>query len=284
MVTAHDHAASPNPHPSSARLICVMGTKGGVGTTTVAVNLAAGLRRRFSTTVLLLDWDFAGGTAAPLLGVTARYSLRDLLNRPSECDSYSFLRSLSESSCGVCVLPNGHDGWQSPAESSTQLDHLAQLAVQTNPLIVADIGRASGEHAAPVLNRATTVVLVSTPNAEAMLRASRMLGLLDSASLQASRRLFIVNRFRSANRPVLDEVRRQLRRSIDLLIPRDEDRVTLAAERGVPLVTTDTSCPFSQAMRTLEGLVVGADGDQVIRSRSPWLDRLSFWLPRRKAA
>ncbi|CUQ65803.1 AAA family ATPase [Candidatus Nitrospira inopinata] len=275
---------SPSPLPSSTQLICVMGAKGGVGTTTVAVNLAVSLRHRFSTTVLLLDWDFAGGTAAPLLGVTARYSLRDLLNRPSECDSYSFLRSLSESSYGVCVLPNGHEGWQPPAGSSTQLDHLAQLAVQTNSLIVADIGRASGEHAAPILNRATTVVLVSTPNVEAMLRAGRMGWMVDSSPLQATRRLFVVNCARDADRPVLTEAQRQLRRRIDLVIPRDDNRVTLAAERGQPVMIMAATCPFSQAIRKLEGLTLGTDGDQAAGAESSWSHRLSSWFPRRKAA
>lgn len=285
MVGAHDQAASLSSPPSSpSRLICVMGAKGGVGTTTVAVNLAASLRRRFSTTVLLLDWDFAGGTAAPLLGVTPRYSLRDLLRRPSECDSYSFLRSLSESSCGVCILPNGHEGWQPPAGSSAQLTHMAQLAVQTNRLIVADVGRASGDEAASILNLATTIVLVATPDVEAMLRAGRMLLLINSASFRANRRLFVVNQVRSVDRPVLAEAQRQLRRQIDLLIPRDEDRVASAAEQGTPLVATNVSCPFSQAMCKLENLIVGVDGDQAARSESSWFHRLSSWFPRRKAA
>lgn len=284
MVTAHDQAASPNPQPSSAQLICVMGAKGGVGTTTVAVNLAVSLRQRFSSPVLLLDWDFAGGTAAPLLGVTARYSLRDLLGRPSECDSYLFLRSLSESSCGVCVLPNGYEGWQQAVGSPAQLAHMARLAVQTHSLIVADIGRASGEHAAPILNRATTVVLVSTPNVEAMLRAGRIVWMVDSSPLQATRRLFVVNCTRGADRPVLEEAQRQLRRQIDLMIPRDDNHVTLAAERGRPVVTTAPSGPFSRTIRDLERLVLGTDGDKTIPSESSWFHQLSSWFPRRKAA
>lgn len=287
-MTAHGHTMSPtSPHSSpssSSQLICVMGAKGGVGTTTVAVNLAAGLRRRFATTVLLLDWDFAGGTASTLLGAAPRYSLRDLLGRPSECDSYSFLRSLSESSSGVCILPNGHEGWQQAAEPSARLDRLARLAVKTNRLVVADVGRAAGAEAAPVLNLATTIVLVGAPDVEAMLRAGRMLWLLDSSSLQATRRLFVINRTRSADRPVLDEAQRQWRRQIDLLIPRDEARTAEAAERSTPVVITAASCPFSRAIGTLEGLIVGSDGDQAVRSEMSWTDRLSSWFPRRKAA
>ncbi|MCP9450338.1 MAG: P-loop NTPase [Nitrospira sp.] len=285
MMTAHDQPVSPNSSSSPhCRFICVIGAKGGVGTTTVAVNLAASLRRRFSTPVLLLDWDFAGGTAAPLLGVTARYSLRDVLGRPSECDSYSFLRSLSESSCGVCILPNGHEGWRQAAGSSARLDRLAQLAVKTNPFVIVDAGRACGVEAEPVLTLATAIVLVGTPDVESMLRASRMLSLLDSSPLRATNRLFVINRVRNTDRPVLDEARRHLRRSIDLLIPRDEDRVASAAEQGTPLVATNVSCPFSRAMCELERLIVGADGDRAARSESSWFHRLSSWFPRREAA
>lgn len=273
--------------PSSApfpQLICVMGAKGGVGTTTLAVNLAVSLRRRFSVPVLVLDWDFAGGTAALLLGVTAAHSLRDLLGRPCECDSYSFLRSLSESSSGVCILPNGYEGWQQAAGSSSQLDHLARLATTTTPLVIADVGRAAGAEAASVLTLATTIVLVGTPEVETMVRASRMLWQLDSSPLQATRRLFVINRARNTDRPVLNETQRQLRRRIDLLIPRDEVRTAEAVERGTPVVTMAAACPFSRAISKLEELVLGVDGERDTGTTPSWSQRLSSWFTQQRAA
>jgi hypothetical protein len=94
----------------------------------------------------------------------------------------------------------------------------------------------------------------------------------------------VVNRARHADRPVLGEAQRHLRRSIDLLIPWDESRTAAAAERGTPVVLMAASCPFSRAISRLEELIIGADGTRQTDTASSWTHRLSSWFTQRRAA
>src|SRR6185503_4110924 len=62
---------------TQGHLIGMIGTKGGVGTTTIGCALAAELRRQTGQKVLLADLDPDGGNAAFLAGIDSKYSIAD---------------------------------------------------------------------------------------------------------------------------------------------------------------------------------------------------------------
>src|SRR5688572_26812793 len=68
----------PSPDVPPPKIVVVAGGKGGVGTTTVAVNLAAALARE-GRRVVLADADFAGPNVAELCGVDGAYGAADVL-------------------------------------------------------------------------------------------------------------------------------------------------------------------------------------------------------------
>src|SRR6267154_2590067 len=63
-------------------IITVFGPKGGVGTSTIAANLAVTLKTHFGVTAALADFDHASGDAANLLGLKAEHSIADLVRAP----------------------------------------------------------------------------------------------------------------------------------------------------------------------------------------------------------
>src|SRR4051794_19302231 len=78
--------------PVQSRLYAVVGAKGGVGATTIAVNLAAALARVFDD-ALLIDLNSAAGDAAVFLGVEPRFTVAEALENTHRLDE-AFLRSL----------------------------------------------------------------------------------------------------------------------------------------------------------------------------------------------
>lgn len=75
-----------------SRVYAIIGAKGGVGATTIAVNLAAALARVLDD-ALLVDLNFAAGDAAVFLGVEPRFTLAEALENTHRLDE-AFLRSL----------------------------------------------------------------------------------------------------------------------------------------------------------------------------------------------
>ena len=78
--------------PLQSRVYAVIGAKGGVGATTIAVNLAASLARTLDD-ALLVDLNFAAGDAAVFLGVEPRFTIAEALENTHRLDE-AFLRSL----------------------------------------------------------------------------------------------------------------------------------------------------------------------------------------------
>lgn len=78
--------------PVQSRVYAVLGAKGGVGATTIAVNLAAALARNLDD-ALLVDLNFAAGDAAVFLGVEPRFTIAEALENTHRLDE-AFLRGL----------------------------------------------------------------------------------------------------------------------------------------------------------------------------------------------
>jgi pilus assembly protein CpaE len=80
-----------------------IGAKGGVGTTTVAVNVAAAIARVAGGT-LLIDLNTAGGDAALMVGGEPRFSVLDALENTHRADEAFFRGLLTQAACGLPLL------------------------------------------------------------------------------------------------------------------------------------------------------------------------------------
>ena len=86
------------------KLLVVAGAKGGVGTTTVAVNLAVQLARGAGKRVVLFDLGRPLGHAALLLDLETRFSFRAAVESLDRLDSHLFSGLLANHKSGVQVL------------------------------------------------------------------------------------------------------------------------------------------------------------------------------------
>ena len=85
--------ASPQPRVSPGQVVAFVGGKGGVGTTTLAVNVATVLARGGASSTLLIDLHVAYGDAALFVGAEPRFSVADALENIQRLDD-TFLRTL----------------------------------------------------------------------------------------------------------------------------------------------------------------------------------------------
>ena len=105
---------APGQKGVERKLVVLMGSKGGVGTTTVAVNLAAQLARLTQKRVILLDLARPFGHVSLLLDLRARFSIRDAAGNLERLDSHFFnalltvheKSGLEKNTAGRCC-PNG---------------------------------------------------------------------------------------------------------------------------------------------------------------------------------
>ena len=90
-------------------IVSFLGTKGGTGTTTLAVNCAADIRRITNRSTVVVDLKSGPGDVALFLGLRPRHSLLTALDHLAWMDPPSLSRFVIEHECGLHVLAAGDE-------------------------------------------------------------------------------------------------------------------------------------------------------------------------------
>ena len=143
MVARHFGAQITHQAPSSAalggRMVTVTGTRGGVGATTIAANLAwhlADIGRRHTA---LLDADLQTGTAAMLLGAQAGPGLRSALEQPSRVDELFIERAAVPLGDRLHIMASEEALSEQPGCAPGAAERLAALMRRRFNFVVADV-------------------------------------------------------------------------------------------------------------------------------------------------
>ena len=127
-------------HSEMEKLLVVAGAKGGVGTTTVAVNLAVQLARGAGKRVVMFDLGRPLGHAALLLDLETRFSFRAAVESLDRLDSHLFSGLLANHKSGVQVLGGASHADEWDRISPLSLARVINVAQSSFDFVVADIG------------------------------------------------------------------------------------------------------------------------------------------------
>jgi Flp pilus assembly CpaE family ATPase len=189
----HKHIATNATEASAgqAKVVGVIGAKGGVGTTTLACNLAAELRRHTSKKVLLADLDTDAGTVSFLMSAAAKYSLLDAVGIIHDLDPASWEQLVTKAADDLHIL-------SSPCLLGSGVLHAAQvrqvltLAGPMYDWMVLDLGRLN-DISRGVLDIIDQMFVVTTIGIPALYEAKRVINAMVSAGLEGNRLRLIVN-------------------------------------------------------------------------------------------
>ena len=149
-----------------------LGAKGGVGTTTVAVNFAAALAQEAPGKTLLIDMHHAYGDAGVFLGVESRFSVLDALENTHRLDK-AFLESLVVQTASRLDLLASGDRPSSTGVDSQRVHALLEHCAKLYRFVVVDISR-SDSAGLEALSIAKSIVVVANQELATVRNASRM--------------------------------------------------------------------------------------------------------------
>ena len=157
-------ALPPSKSPHYARVIATTSGKGGVGKTTVVVNLAIALAQR-GKRVAIFDADLGLANVHILMGVRPRFNLMHLIQ-----DGFSLEDILFEGPLGIQLLSGGQGVRELANLSGDQrrnlLRQMDQLEREVDILLV-DTGAGISENVLRFATFADEVIVVTTPNVAA---------------------------------------------------------------------------------------------------------------------
>jgi DNA-binding response OmpR family regulator len=240
-----------------ANVVAFVGAKGGVGTTTLAINTAISLiQNNHSATII--EMRDSQGTAVHQLRMTPEQDLGKLLQE--EADSLSsrhIRRAVQQHQSGINLLAAP----QHPIEPLT-VDHVINiiqaLSGQTDYLLL-DLPFASGEAAREALEHADQILLVTEPEMLSVTAASYTLEILKSYSMLDRTRVVAISRSPSAMMLRQDEIEQNLGVKPGIVIsivPPSPDAFQQASRVGKPVVALKPDILPAQAMLKLTRWII----------------------------
>lgn len=216
-------------------LLVVMGSKGGVGTTTVAVNLAVQLIHVSRKKVVVLDFTRPIGHSALLLDLQPRFSLRDAIENLDRLDGHFFSGLLTRHKSGLEVLA----GMTHPEEwqrvSLKGLARLVNVAQSTFDFVVVDYGTSYSAEGASILPLSRMVLFVAESSVPSLWALQKQLAAVSALGLRPEQIRIVINRWHRDDDEVLKSVERDFKHPIFARLPNDFRQVSEAINQGIPL-------------------------------------------------
>jgi pilus assembly protein CpaE len=263
-----------NDFPSQDKLIVLMGAKGGVGTTTVAVNLGVQLTTFAEKRTVLLDFARPLGNAHLLLDLRPKFGVRDAVESLDRLDSH-FLAGLLTKHKTKLELLGGvtqPEEWQSIDVKS--LDRAANVAQNSFDIVLIDIGSQFSAEWSTILRMARMILIVAEANVPSLWTLERRLAALKGFGVDPERARIIINRWHKGDDEVLHSIQKDLSRPIFASLPNDFRKASQAANLGTPIPDNHNNILVNR-YRQIAGRLVGID-TQVNEKKSSLSNLFSF--------
>ena len=174
-------------------VIAVVGAKGGVGTSTVALMAAAQLARRDRT--CLVDLDVRGGDLAAMTGLSVRRSITDLVDIAAEASAREVSEVMYPLPGGIALLPAPDHGEAGEAMTEAATRQVISMLRYQFDHVVLDCGSRLDDVLAMALDSADRVLVVTTPDTPAVRSVRRLTEALNRLDIARGRSMgLIVNR------------------------------------------------------------------------------------------
>jgi pilus assembly protein CpaE len=238
-------------------IITFLGTKGGTGTTTMAVNCGADLHRLSGRSTLIVDAKQSPGDVAVFLGLRPRYSLGELLDQLGFSERTLTSRYVTEHASGLHVLAASEGFGRPHARDVEGLERTLACVASLYDFVVIDAGSTLSSSAVVALNVADVVVMVANPDLPCLRNLQRLSDALRLAGVAPERTRVLLNRTSDNGVLPLSHIEKVVGRTMDFQITSDYRTVAAAINTGVPvssLRVTDLHSQLESMARSLGGL------------------------------
>jgi pilus assembly protein CpaE len=242
---------------ASGTVFSILGAKGGVGATSVAVHLAAFIAQQHQRRTLLIDQQQMLGHACVYLGIDGdHHTLAEAVNNLRRMDSELLYGFVAHHSSGLDVLSSPDMSTGEHVIPPQELARTIEFLRGEYDYIIVDCDRRQRDTWPVIANASSEIVLVTMPDVAGVRDLSRIVDGLVVTEGTASKLKVALNRYNAPHAVAAEQIERVLKLPIAVKLPDSFAQMAQAGNSGNILKPSDAS-PLATALQAWSGKVAG---------------------------
>jgi len=263
------------PMAKQGKIISTFGSKGGVGTTTVAVNLAVALKKaKDLRSIALLDMNTLFGEIPLFLEIAPKFHWGEITKNIERLDETFLSNILTTHRSGIQVLPspaylNGH-----VRPTPEIMGRLLGVMQRMFDFIIIDAGQSTNDTSLKVLEITNSLLLVTVLSLPCLANTNKLIkSLTDLGYVSAERIKLVLNRYMKKSEISLKDAEAGLGRELFCTIPNDFTASMASINNGKPLLEIAPKSEIAKSFLELADSLAASHADKNEKKKSLFFGR-----------
>jgi pilus assembly protein CpaE len=240
-------------------VVAVMGSRGGAGCTSLAINIGCSIAQDPAYNVALIDLDMALGDADVALDLMPDYTLADVALNVDRLDMTFLRRSLSKHATGLSLLPHPVQIEDIGLIREEHLQRVIGLLRASYSHLILDLSKSFSPNDVTAMRMADIILVVAQLELSSLRNMVRMMLALGADESLSSKVKVVLNQVNSDSEISLKKAEETIGRPIYWQIPDDPRSMSEARDAGVPLLQHAPKCKAQQAIAALADALCGKE-------------------------
>ena len=220
----------------TCKIISTFSNKGGIGKTSIAVNLAVELAQMSKEKVALIDLNFQLGDVATFLDMTPAFAVDYIADNIQNLDEEELLKTMcryKNTSLYVIADPLNID--KSKEITAEQIQHILDALKKMFSYIVIDIGTNIDSKTITALDNSDLILLIAIVNLPAIRSTQRCMELFDKLGYSSDKIKLVLNRYLENEDIKTSDIEEVVKQKVYWKIPNNYLTMMSAINKGVPV-------------------------------------------------
>ena len=220
----------------SCKIISTFSNKGGIGKTSIAVNLAMELAQLSKEKVALVDLNLQLGDVATFLDLTPSFAMDYIANNIQNLDDNELLKTLTRyKNTSLYVIADPLNIDKSKEITSAQIEEILQSLKKSFSYIVIDIGTNIDSKTIKALDMSDLILLVATVNLPAIRSIQRCMEMFNKLGYTQDKIKLVLNRYMENEEIKTSDIEEVVKQKVYWKIPNNYLTMMSAINKGVPV-------------------------------------------------